>query len=50
MERWLIGHTGELTSSKVDLGEMRAITARYAPAANEAGKRLFNTWLDGASA
>jgi GMP synthase (glutamine-hydrolysing) len=50
MERWLIGHTGELTSANVNLGELRAITARYAPAANEAGKRLFNTWLDGASA
>jgi GMP synthase (glutamine-hydrolysing) len=50
MERWLIGHTGELANSNVDLAEMRAVTARYAPAANEAGKRLFNTWLDGASA
>ncbi len=50
MERWLIGHTGELSSANVDLGELRAITGRYAPAANEAGKRLFNTWLDGASA
>jgi hypothetical protein len=28
---------------------MRAKTARFATAANDAGKRLFNTWLDGAS-
>lgn len=50
LERWLIGHTGELASSKVDLGAMRAETARLAPAANVAGKRLFNAWLDGLSA
>jgi GMP synthase (glutamine-hydrolysing) len=50
LERWLIGHTGELASSKVDLGAMRAETARLAPAANDAGKRLFNAWLDGLSA
>ena len=50
LERWLIGHTGELASSKVDLGAMRVETARLAPAANDAGKRLFNAWLDGLSA
>src|SRR5680860_1766383 len=50
LERWLIGHTLELSTSKVDLAKMRADTARFAPAANEASKRLFNDWLDGASA
>ena len=45
MERWLIGHTLEL--AKVDLGQIRADTARYAPAANAASQRLFNDWLDG---
>jgi GMP synthase (glutamine-hydrolysing) len=49
LERWLIGHTLELSTSKVDLGKMRADTARFAPAANVAGKRLFNGWLDGAA-
>jgi hypothetical protein len=39
-----------LASSKVDLGAMRVETARLAPAANDAGKRLFNAWLDGLSA
>jgi GMP synthase (glutamine-hydrolysing) len=48
MERWLIGHTLELTNSKVDLGKMRADAARFAPAANAASQRLFNDWLDGA--
>ncbi|WP_206599310.1 hypothetical protein [Methyloceanibacter stevinii] len=46
MERWLIGHTLELANSNVDLGEMRATAARYAPATNEASHRLFNDWLD----
>ena len=45
MERWLIGHTLELSTSKVDLGKMRADTARFAPAANAASERLFNDWL-----
>ncbi|MBK5197540.1 MAG: glutamine amidotransferase [Methyloceanibacter sp.] len=48
MERWLIGHTLELATSKVDLGKMRADTARFAPQANAASERLFNAWLDGA--
>ena len=46
LEKWLIGHTMELTSSKADLGKIRAETARYARAANDAGKRLFEDWLD----
>jgi GMP synthase (glutamine-hydrolysing) len=46
LEKWLVGHTLELATSKVDLGRMRAETARYAPAANAAGTRLFKTWLD----
>ena len=46
LEKWLIGHTLELANSKVDLGQMRAETARYAPAANAASTRLFNAWLD----
>jgi GMP synthase (glutamine-hydrolysing) len=50
LERWLIGHTLELANSKVDLGRMRADAARFAPAANAAGTRLFNDWLDGISA
>ena len=50
LEKWLIGHTLELANSKVDLGQLRAETARYAPAANEASRKLFNDWLDGVAA
>jgi GMP synthase (glutamine-hydrolysing) len=46
MEKWLIGHTMELTSSKSDLGKIRGETARYAASANAAGKQLFTDWLD----
>jgi GMP synthase (glutamine-hydrolysing) len=46
MERWLIGHTLELANQKVDLNQMRAETARYAPATIEASRKLFNDWLD----
>ncbi|MGZ8417766.1 MAG: glutamine amidotransferase [Methyloceanibacter sp.] len=49
MEKWLIGHTLELANSKVDLGQLRAETARYAPGANAASQRLFNDWLAGVS-
>jgi GMP synthase (glutamine-hydrolysing) len=46
LEKWLIGHTLELAASKIDLAKMRADTARFAPAANEASRRMFNDWLD----
>ncbi|HZP10617.1 glutamine amidotransferase [Methyloceanibacter sp.] len=50
LEKWLIGHTLELANSKVDLAQLRAETARYAPAANDASRKLFNAWLDGVAA
>jgi GMP synthase (glutamine-hydrolysing) len=46
VERWLIGHTLELTIAKVDLAKMRSEIARYAPLANKASEQLFNDWLD----
>lgn len=49
MERWLIGHTLELANQKVDLNEMRAQTARFAPPTNRASATPFNRWLDGLS-
>lgn len=49
IEKWLIGHTMELASSKADLAKIRDETARFAAAANQAGMRLFNDWLDGVS-
>lgn len=50
LERWLIGHTGELAKNNVDLAALRAESARLGPPANEASKRMFHAWLDGVSA
>ena len=47
MERWLIGHTLELATSKVDLAQDARRDRALRPAANAASQRLFNDWLDG---
>jgi GMP synthase (glutamine-hydrolysing) len=47
LEKWLNGHTLELAKSNVDLAQMRADTARYAPIVNEASKKLFDDWFEG---
>jgi GMP synthase (glutamine-hydrolysing) len=46
LERWLIGHALELAHAGVDLAKLRSDTARLAPAANAASRRLFSAWLD----
>ncbi|ODR99851.1 glutamine amidotransferase [Methyloceanibacter methanicus] len=46
IERWLIGHTVELANAHIDLAQMRADTARYAPAVNAASRTLVDAWLD----
>lgn len=49
MERWLIGHTGELTRGGVDVVQLRADTARYGPVIHQAGIKMFEDWLARAS-
>ena len=46
MERWLIGHTLELTTSGIDLHKLRADTERLGPGMERAGRKLFDDWLD----
>ena len=46
LERWLIGHTGELAAAGIDLTQLRADTARFGPGLERASARLFNAWLD----
>lgn len=46
MERWLIGHTLELTTSGIDLHKLRADTQRYGPGLEQASRKLFDAWLD----
>jgi GMP synthase (glutamine-hydrolysing) len=46
MERWLIGHTLELTTSGIDLHKLRADTERLGPGLERASRKLFDDWLD----
>jgi GMP synthase (glutamine-hydrolysing) len=46
IERWLIGHTVELTASGIDLHKLRADTQRYGPGLEKASRRVFDEWLD----
>jgi GMP synthase (glutamine-hydrolysing) len=46
IERWLIGHTLELTTCGIDLHKLRADTQRYGPGLEAASRKLFDDWLD----
>jgi GMP synthase (glutamine-hydrolysing) len=47
-ERWLIGHAGEIAATPgVCVPQLRAGTARFAPAAMAAGRQLLADWLAG---
>ena len=46
MERWLIGHTLELTTAGVDLHKLRADTQRLGPGMEKASRAMFDMWLD----
>lgn len=49
-ERWLIGHTAELTAAGADVHVLRADNARHGPALAEAARQVWRQWLDGAFA
>ena len=46
-ERWLIGHTAEITAAGVSVNELRDDTRRYAANAAAAGRRIVGDWLLG---
>ncbi len=46
MERWLIGHTLELTTSGIDLHKLRADTERLGAGMERASRKLFDDWLN----
>lgn len=47
LERWLIGHTCEISGTKgVTVPGLRAATRRYAPGSTSAGRKTFAAWLD----
>jgi len=45
LETWLIGHTFELTLSKISIPKLRAETLLTCEAAAKAGQTMFATWL-----
>jgi GMP synthase (glutamine-hydrolysing) len=47
LERWLIGHAGELADAGVDPRDLRADAAAHGPALVAAGRRMFDRWLAG---
>jgi GMP synthase (glutamine-hydrolysing) len=47
IERWLVGHAAELAAAGIDIGRVRADSARHALAAARAGRALMETYLEG---
>lgn len=48
MERWFIGHTGEIAATAgISVQQLRADTQRFGPALEEQGRRFFREWLEG---
>jgi GMP synthase (glutamine-hydrolysing) len=47
VEAWLVGHTVELGQAGIDLGQLRADSARHAAALERAGAAVLQSWLNG---
>lgn len=45
LERWLIGHTAELTAADIDLHTLRADRDRWGDALSQASQTVFMRWL-----
>lgn len=50
LERWLIGHTHELTAAGIDPRVLRADAARHGPTLAAGARAVFTAWLDGLGA
>jgi GMP synthase (glutamine-hydrolysing) len=48
LERWLIGHTAELTAAGISLDALRADNARHGEALVQAAREVWRQWLAGA--
>jgi GMP synthase (glutamine-hydrolysing) len=49
-ERWLVGHTVELSATGVDVRKLRKDAARLAPELGRKAERVLTAWLDGLQA
>lgn len=47
IERWLVGHSGELSAAGIDPTTIREDARRYGPRLAVAAGAVFNGWLDG---
>ena len=50
LERWLIGHSGELASAGLSVASLRQAAARHSGALESAAETLLQNWLTGAMA
>ena len=50
LERWLIGHSGELASAGLSVASLRQAAARHSGGLESAAESLLQTWLTGAMA
>jgi GMP synthase (glutamine-hydrolysing) len=48
LERWYVGHACELGAARIDVAQLRAESARHAPLLQQAARRFWRRWLDGA--
>jgi len=48
-EAWLIGHTGELTTERIDVAALRREARAHLPTIARAGQQVITSWLDGAA-
>ncbi len=46
-ERWLIGHTGELSAAGADICKLRSDATLYGPRLARKAEAVLNLWLDG---
>lgn len=46
LERWLIGHSHELTANGIDIERLRADASEHGPRLLRAAEEVFSRWLD----
>lgn len=50
LERWLIGHSCELSAAGIDLNGLRSDSARFGPSLTQAARKVWRQWLATAQA
>ncbi len=50
LERWFVGHACELAAARINVPQLRADSIRHTPLLQQAARRFWGRWLDGAFA